>query len=135
MPIRVLSDEVAAKIAAGEVIERPASVVKELVENAIDAGASSIHVEVGQGGRRLVRVADDGCGIAVDEVEIAFARHATSKLQSVEDLAHIATLGFRGEALASIAAVSQVTLLTRAQDEEVGTRLRVEGAHVARREP
>jgi len=135
MPIRVLSDEVAAKIAAGEVIERPASVVKELVENAIDAGATSIHVEVRQGGRRLMRVADDGCGITKDEVEIAFARHATSKLQSVEDLEHIATLGFRGEALASIAAVSQVTLLTRAQDEEVGTRLRVEGAHPVRREP
>jgi DNA mismatch repair protein MutL len=135
MPIRVLTDEVAAKIAAGEVIERPASVVKELVENAIDAGASSIHVEVRQGGRRLMRVADDGCGIASDEVEVAFARHATSKLQSVEDLAHIATLGFRGEALASISAVSQVTLLTRAEGEEVGTRLRVEGAHVVRREP
>ncbi|MFL7810353.1 MAG: DNA mismatch repair endonuclease MutL, partial [Anaerolineae bacterium] len=135
MPIRVLSDEVAAKIAAGEVIERPASVVKELVENAIDAGATSIHVEVRQGGRRLMRVADDGSGITKDEVEIAFARHATSKLQSVEDLEHIATLGFRGEALASIAAVSQVTLLTRAQDEEVGTRLRVEGAHPVRREP
>ena len=134
MPIRVLTDEVAAKIAAGEVIERPASVVKELVENAIDAGASSIHVEVRQGGRRLMRVADDGCGIASDEVEVAFARHATSKLQSVEDLEHIATLGFRGEALASIAAVSQVTLVTRAEGEEVGTRLRVEGAHVVRRE-
>ncbi len=135
MPIRVLTDEVAAKIAAGEVIERPASVVKELVENAIDAGASSIHVEVRQGGRRQMRVADDGCGIARGEVELAFARHATSKLQSVEDLERIATLGFRGEALASIAAVSQVTLLTRARDEEVGTRLRVEGAQVVRREP
>jgi DNA mismatch repair protein MutL len=135
MPIRVLSAEVAAKIAAGEVIERPASVVKELVENAIDAGATSIHVEVRQGGRRLMRVADDGSGIASDEAEIAFARHATSKLQSVEDLARIATLGFRGEALASIAAVSQVTLLTRTQGEEVGTQLRVEGARLVRREP
>ena len=135
MPIRVLSDEVAAKIAAGEVIERPASVIKELVENAIDAGATSIRVEVRQGGRRLMRVSDDGCGIPAAEAELAFARHATSKLRSVDDLEHIATLGFRGEALASIAAVSQVTLVTRAQDEEMGTRMRVEGAHLARREP
>ena len=86
MPIRVLSEKVASQIAAGEVIERPASVIKELIENAIDAGASSIHVEVRQGGRRLMRVADDGCGIPAAEVELAFARHATSKLQSVEDL-------------------------------------------------
>ncbi|MBN1640139.1 MAG: DNA mismatch repair endonuclease MutL [Anaerolineae bacterium] len=135
MPIRILADEVAAKIAAGEVIERPASVVKELIENAIDAGASSIHIEVRQGGRRLMRVADEGSGIPADEVELAFARHATSKLQSVEDLTHIATLGFRGEALASIAAVSQVTLLTCADGEAVGTRLRVEGSRVTRREP
>jgi DNA mismatch repair protein MutL len=134
MPIRVLSQEVAAKIAAGEVIERPASVIKELIENAIDAGATSIYVEIKQGGRRLMRVADDGCGIPAAEVELAFARHATSKLQAVEDLTHISTLGFRGEALASIAAVSQVTLLTRAADEDVGTRLRVEGSHIVRRE-
>ena len=132
MPIRVLPDEVAAKIAAGEVIERPASVVKELVENAIDAEATSIQIEVKQGGRRLMRIADNGRGIPAAEVELAFARHATSKLQAVEDLAHIATLGFRGEALASISAVSQVTLLTRAEGEEVGTRLRVEGSRVAR---
>jgi DNA mismatch repair protein MutL len=135
MPIRVLAQEVANKIAAGEVIERPASVVKELIENAIDAGCKSVHVEVRQGGRRLMRVADDGCGIPAAEVELAFARHATSKLQSVEDLTHIATLGFRGEALASVAAVSQVTILTRSQGEDLGTRLRVEGSHVVRREP
>ena len=134
MPIRLLTDEVAAKIAAGEVIERPASVVKELIENAIDAGATLIHVEVRKGGRRLMRVADDGCGIPAAEVELAFARHATSKLQTIDDLTHITTLGFRGEALASVAAVSWVTLLTRTDGEEVGTRLRVEGSRVARHE-
>jgi DNA mismatch repair protein MutL len=134
MPIRILADEVAAKIAAGEVIERPASVVKELIENAIDAGATTVQIGIGQAGRRLIRVADDGCGIPAAEVEMAFARHATSKLQTVEDLDHIRTLGFRGEALASIAAVSQVTLLTCVGGEQIGTRLYVEGSHVSRRE-
>jgi DNA mismatch repair protein MutL len=135
MPIHLLTDEVASKIAAGEVIERPASVVKELIENAIDAGARSIHVQVRGGGRRLMQVADDGCGIPAAEVELAFARHATSKLEQIEDLSHITTLGFRGEALASIAAVSHVTLLTRAAGQELGTRLRLEGGRVVRREP
>jgi DNA mismatch repair protein MutL len=135
MPIRILASEVAAKIAAGEVIERPASVVKELIENAIDAGATTIYVGVERAGRRLIRVVDDGCGIPADEVEMAFARHATSKLQTVEDLDHIQTLGFRGEALASVAAVAQVTLLTRSEGEPVGTRLSVQGARAARREP
>jgi DNA mismatch repair protein MutL len=134
MPIHVLPDEVAAKIAAGEVVERPASVVKELVENAIDAGATSIHVEVREGGKRLMRVSDDGCGIPAAETELAFARHATSKLQTIDDLARVTTLGFRGEALASIAAVSHVTLLTRTVQEEAGTRLRIEGGRVVRRE-
>ena len=134
MPIRVLPEEVTAKIAAGEVIERPASVVKELIENAIDAGATEIKVEMRQGGCRLMRVIDDGCGIPTDEVELAFARHATSKLATAEDLTHIRTLGFRGEALTSIAAVSRVTMVTRATGKPVGTLLRLEGGRVVHRE-
>ena len=134
MTIRILPAEVAAKIAAGEVVERPASVVKELIENAIDAGATEIRIEVHQGGRRLVRVADNGCGIPAAEVELAFARHSTSKLTDVDDLAHIVTLGFRGEALASIAAVSHLTVLTRVADEPVGSYLRLEGGSLISRE-
>jgi DNA mismatch repair protein MutL len=134
MPIRLLPPEVAGKIAAGEVVERPASVVKELVENSIDAGATDIHVEIREGGRRLIRVADNGGGIAAEEVSLAFARHATSKLTDVEDLDRIATLGFRGEALASIAAVSQVTILTRPRAQTVGQFLRVDGGQIALQE-
>jgi DNA mismatch repair protein MutL len=132
MPIRLLPPEVAGKIAAGEVVERPASVVKELVENSVDAGATDIAVEIREGGRRLIRVADNGCGIPVDEVRLAFARHATSKLTDVEDLDRITTLGFRGEALASIAAVSQVTLLTRPRTQEIGQLIRADGSQVIR---
>ena len=111
--IRILPETVANKIAAGEVVERPASVVKELLENALDAGARSIRIEVESGGKRLIRVMDDGCGMNHDDALLAFERHATSKLRTADDLLSIATLGFRGEALPSIAAVSRLLLETR----------------------
>src|SRR3982750_3565617 len=119
--IRILSDNVANKIAAGEVVDRPASVVKELLENALDAGANRIRVEVEAGGRKLIRVTDDGYGMNRDDALLAFERHATSKIRSVEDLGCIATLGFRGEALPSIASVSRLTLTTCTQLGDSGT--------------
>lgn len=134
MPIRVLPAQVASKIAAGEVVERPASVAKELIENAIDAAATDIRIEIKQGGRRLIRVRDDGCGIPHEEVALAFERHSTSKISSEGDLSHITTLGFRGEALASIAAVSQVTMVTRVESEATGSLLRLEGGELVRSE-
>lgn len=125
--IQVLDPVTIDKIAAGEVIERPASVVKELVENAIDAGASSITVEIKDGGISFIRIADNGCGIAKEDVRPAFLRHSTSKIRSVDDLLYIHSLGFRGEALSSISAVSQVELLTRTQEDDFGTRYRIHG--------
>ena len=130
--IRVLSDNVANKIAAGEVVERPASVVKELLENSLDAGASSIRIDVDSGGRKLIRIVDDGCGMLRDDAMLAFERHATSKLSDVKDLLSIATLGFRGEALPSIASVSRLLLETRSADETTGTAVEFAGGKLLR---
>jgi DNA mismatch repair protein MutL len=129
--IRILAENVANKIAAGEVIERPASVVKELLENAIDADARSIRIEVESGGKRMIRVIDDGCGMNHDDALLAFERHATSKLRTADDLLSIATLGFRGEALPSIAAISRLVLETRTAEEEQGTRVEFNGGKLA----
>ena len=128
--IRILPDQVANQIAAGEVVDRPASVVKELLENALDAGASRIRVEVEAGGRRLIRIADNGHGMNRDDALLAFERHATSKLRTADDLLSIATLGFRGEALPSIASVARVTLETATGDEPAGTRVEIAGGKI-----
>jgi DNA mismatch repair protein MutL len=130
--IRILSDQVANQIAAGEVVDRPASVVKELLENALDAGATRIRVEVEAGGRKLIRVADDGQGMIRDDALLAFERHATSKIRSSDDLLSIATLGFRGEALPSIASIARVELETRAAGESSGTSLEIVGGKIFR---
>lgn len=128
MPIHILDSETIDKIAAGEVVERPASVVKELVENAMDAGASAITVEAKDGGIEFIRVTDNGSGMEREQVRTAFLRHATSKIQNAEDLNHISSLGFRGEALSSIAAVSKVELITKTKESLTGTRILLEGA-------
>ncbi|MEO8049788.1 MAG: DNA mismatch repair endonuclease MutL [Acidobacteriota bacterium] len=130
--IRVLSDNVANKIAAGEVVERPASVVKELLENSLDAGAAEFRLDVEAGGRRLIRLADNGMGMMRDDALLAFERHATSKLSDVKDLLSIATLGFRGEALPSIASVSRLLLETRAREETAGTTVELAGGKILR---
>jgi DNA mismatch repair protein MutL len=130
--IRVLSDNVANKIAAGEVVERPASVVKELLENSLDAGASELRLVIESAGRRLIRIEDNGCGMLRDDALLAFERHATSKLSDVKDLLAIATLGFRGEALPSIASVSRLLLETRSEDEQTGTAVEFAGGKLLR---
>jgi DNA mismatch repair protein MutL len=130
--IRILSDNVANKIAAGEVVERPASVVKELLENSLDADATDVRINVEAGGRRLIRVADNGCGMLRDDALLAFERHATSKLSDIKDLNAIATLGFRGEALPSIASVSRLLLETRAEQEQSGTAVEIVGGKILR---
>ena len=135
MPIRILPDEVAAGIAAGEVVERPASVVRELLDNALDAGAQRITVELRRGGLDLLRVSDDGCGIPEDEVELAFARHATSKLHGLEDLPRLTSRGFRGEALPSIAAAARVVMVTRQAGSDAATRVVLERGVVRERSP
>ena len=128
--IHVLSEHVANKIAAGEVVERPASVVKELLENSLDAGATRIRVDVEAGGRKLIQVTDDGCGMVRDDALLAFERHATSKLKNDDDLLTISTLGFRGEALPSIAAVARVRLETRDANEPSGTVVEIAGGRI-----
>src|SRR5271156_3302290 len=130
--IHVLTDQVANQIAAGEVVDRPASVVKELLENSLDAGATRIRIEIEAGGRKLIRIVDNGHGMGRDDALLAFERHATSKLRSSDDLLSIATLGFRGEALPSIASVARVTLETRAAEDEVGTVMEIAGGNLLR---
>ncbi|MEE9274716.1 MAG: DNA mismatch repair endonuclease MutL, partial [bacterium] len=130
--IRVLPENLANKIAAGEVVQRPASALKEMVENSLDAGARAIRVDLEGGGARRIRVRDDGEGMGRDDALLAFERHATSKIGSEEDLDRVATLGFRGEALPSIAAVSKLVLTTRRRGEEMGAQVRIEGGRLLR---
>src|SRR5246127_3129111 len=132
--IHVLSETVANQIAAGEVVERPASVVKEMLENSLDAGATRIRISVEAGGKKLIQITDNGCGMVRDDAMLAFERHATSKIKNTEDLLSIATLGFRGEALPSIASVSRLRLETRAEEEPAGTVIEINGGKMARGE-
>ena len=135
MPIKVLPPELASKIAAGEVVERPSSVVKELLENSLDAGASQVLVEIAEGGVGQLKVVDDGQGIPAAELELAFQRHATSKLENQEQLQAVATLGFRGEALPSIASVSRLTMSSRTPDSLSGHRLELQWGEIVRSGP
>ena len=133
--IRLLPDSVANQIAAGEVIQRPASVIKELVENSIDAGATSITIILKDAGRTLIQVIDNGCGMSDTDARMAFERHATSKISRADDLFTLSTMGFRGEALASIAAIAQVDLRTMRKEETIGTRLVINGSKVESQTP
>ncbi len=133
--IRLLPDALANQIAAGEVVQRPASVVKELLENSIDAGSSKIQLIIKDAGKALIQVVDNGKGMSDTDARLSFERHATSKISSTEDLFAIRTFGFRGEALASIAAVAQVEMKTRRADDEVGTLIRIEGSEIKAQEP
>src|SRR6266699_3394373 len=130
--IHVLSETVANQIAAGEVVERPASVVKEMLENSLDAGATRIKISIEAGGKKLIQITDNGCGMVRDDAMLAFERHATSKIKNAEDLLSVATLGFRGEALPSIASVSRLRLETRAHEETAGTVVEINGGKIAR---
>ena len=133
--ILLLPDNIANQIAAGEVIQRPASAVKELLENAVDAGATEIKLIINDAGKSLVQVIDNGSGMSETDARMSFERHATSKIQTIEDLFHIKTMGFRGEALASIAAVAQVELKTKKAEDETGTYIEVENSEVKKQEP
>src|SRR5688572_31939221 len=133
--IQLLPDNIANQIAAGEVIQRPASAVKELLENAVDAGATNIELFVNDAGKSLIQVIDNGKGMSGTDARMAFERHATSKIRQIEDLFHIRTMGFRGEALASIAAVAQVSLKTRRPNDETGTYIEIENSQVIKQEP
>src|SRR5713226_5854335 len=130
--IHVLPEHVANKIAAGEVVERPASVVKELLENALDAGSTRIKIQIEAGGKKLIQITDDGCGMVRDDALLAFERHATSKIKNAEDLLNISTLGFRGEALPSIASVCRFRLETRTSDQDSGTIVELTGGKIFR---
>ena len=128
--IQVLSPVLSNQLAAGEVLERASSAIKELIENSLDAGATAIEIEIEDGGKKRMMVSDNGCGMTMEDAKLCILRHATSKIRTTQDLAAIATMGFRGEALASMAAVARMTITTQRRDEDMGTFLRVEGAEI-----